>query len=276
MICDATRLLGGKHFQIVGIIPPGQDPHIYTPRPQDGIFFRRAALILVNGLQLEGKMLDMIEGVGKKSLKLAEDPAISPRKTQGSADPHVWWSALYFARYAEKIRDALSSLLPNKQPEIHARAARYTEELRKLHAWAKASLAQIPREKRLMITSHDAFYYFGQAYDIEVDAVLGISTEAQARAIEPLRLASLAVKRGIRAIFHENSVSQAQNDLVDSIQRLAKQKYKHEIKIAGPLYSDSLADPSKPTGSYIGAFRANVEMIAQALGTKPLPWPLAL
>ncbi|MCB9639339.1 MAG: zinc ABC transporter substrate-binding protein [Myxococcales bacterium] len=274
MICDAVRQVGGEAVQVADIIPPKQDPHIYTPRPRDGILFRRAHLIFVNGLHLEGKMIDMIENAGKKAISLAEDKRIKRRKTGASLDPHVWWDASFFAYFVEQIRDALVGMLPNKKQIFVSRAASYMGMLHKMHRWAKASILLIPKEKRVMITSHDAFFYFGAAYGIEVDAVLGISTDAQARAAEPLRLAGVVARRKVDAIFHETSVSQAQNDLVDSIQRLAKSKHGVDVKIAGPLFSDSLSEPGLPTGSYVGAFRANVEMIVRALGAKPLPFAL--
>lgn len=271
VICDAVRQVGGKDFQIVGIIPPKQDPHIYTPRPSDGLLFRRAAIVFVNGLHLEGKMLDMIENAGKKIHKLAEDKRIRPRQIGASVDPHVWWDASFFAFFVEQIRDILIPQQPEKAIAIRLRSDAFLRRLQQLHQWAKLSFQRIPQEKRLMITSHDAFYYFGAAYGIAVDAVLGISTDAQARAVEPLRLASLVAKRRIPAIFHETSVSQAQNDLVDSIQRLALQKYRFSVQIAGPLFSDSLSEPETFTGTYVGAFRANVEMILRAFHIKPLP-----
>lgn len=271
IICDAVRQVGGKDFQVVGIIPPKQDPHIYTPRPTDSLFFRRAAIVFANGLHLEGKMLDMIENAGKKAHKLAEDKRIRPRQSGASADPHVWWDASFFAFFVEQIRDILILQWPEKSVDIRLRAGAFLRRLQKLHLWAKLSLQRIPEEKRLMITSHDAFYYFGAAYGVAVDAVLGISTDAQARAVEPLRLASLVAKRRIPAIFHETSVSNAQNDLVDSIQRLALQKHRFSVQIAGPLFSDSLSEPGTFSGTYIGAFRANVEMILRAFRIEPLP-----
>jgi len=126
-----------------------------------------------------------------------------------------------------------------------------------------------------MITSHDAFYYYGEAYGLTVDAVLGISTDAQARAGEQDRLARIAAERKIPAIFHETSVSAAQNELVDGVTRLAREKYNHGIRIAGPLYSDSLGDKDTGADTYIGAVRANTRMIVAALGGRVAPLPQA-
>ncbi|MCB1155020.1 zinc ABC transporter substrate-binding protein [bacterium] len=271
IIADMLRMIAEPDAQVAAIMGPGRDPHIYNPTPDDGILFRRADLVFVNGLHLEGKMIDMIEAVGNKAVKLGEDPAIKTRQMKGVAapDPHVWWNAAYFARQTEIARDRLMELMPDKKDAIAKRADDYIAKLMKAHEQAKATIATIPEATRYMITSHDAFYYFGDAYGLTVDAVLGISTDAQAKAGEPLRLAKVVAERDIPAIFHETSVSEAQNDLVDSIQRLAKEKYGHDVKIAGPLYSDSIAALGEPGGTYLEAFEDNVRMISRSLGAIP-------
>ncbi len=282
-LADLAREIGGPNVRVVSLMKPGVDPHVYEPRPDDAILFRKAALILANGLHLEGNLVAMMENANagtvegaRKAVFLAEEPTIVTRKKDGSAsapDPHVWWNASYFMRFAERVRIEFTRLVPEKKGDFQYLAQQYILRLQRLHDETKAALGAIPAERRLLITSHDAFYYFGAAYGVEVGAVLGISTEAQARAAEPLRLAEAAAKRGVAVVFHETSVSQAQNDLVDSIQRLAAEKYGHTLKVAGPLYSDSLAEPGSAAGSYIGAFKANVRMIVEGLsGAKAAPY----
>jgi manganese/zinc/iron transport system substrate-binding protein len=267
MICDQAKQVGGDFVRVVGIMKPAVNPHAYEPTPNDGILLRKADLILVNGLHLEGRMLDMIGGAEEKVIKLAEDPVIKPRMPAGgnAPDPHVWWNALYFARYVERTKDAFVKLDPEHRLDYERNAASYIERLRKTHERIKAAFARVSPEKRLMITSHDAFYYYGEAYGITVDAVLGISAEAQEKAGEPLRLASLVSSRKIPAVFHETSVSPAQNGLIDSIQRLAKMKFGIDVKIAGPLFSDSLGEPGQADGEYIGAIESNTKIIIAAL-----------
>lgn len=268
MIADLAGQIGGPHIRVVAIMKPGTDPHIYDPTPNDSIWFRKADLVLVNGLHLEGKMIEMIEGVGAKAVHLAEDPRIRRRQSAAASapDPHVWWNVQNFVIFAEQTRDALKRLDPPHADEYDQRAARYIAELRSVDDRVRRAIATIPESARYMITSHDAFYYYGEAYGIHVDAVLGISTDAQASADEPARLARIAHERKIPAIFHETSVSAAQNELVDTIRRLAKEKHGHEIRIAGPLYSDSLDAPGTDAGTYIGAVLANTRMIVSALG----------
>lgn len=267
MIADLARQIGGERVRVVGIMKPGTDPHIYDPTPDDSIWFRKADLVLVNGLHLEGKMIDMIEAAGAKAVHLGEHPSIRVRQSASAAapDPHVWWNAGYYVHFAEQARDALKRVDPDHAAEFEQRATLYIAQLKDADARVRRSVQTIPAAARYMITSHDAFYYYGEAYGLEVDAVLGISTDAQAGADEPNRLARLTKERGVPALFHETSVSAAQNELVDTIQRLAKDKYQHTLKVAGPLFSDSLGD-DPATDTYLEAFLANTRMIVEALG----------
>jgi manganese/zinc/iron transport system substrate-binding protein len=268
MIADLAHQIAGDHLRVIGIMKVGTDPHIYDPTPDDAIWFRKADLVLVNGLHLEGKMIDMIKGAGTKAIALGEHPSIKLRQSAAAAapDPHVWWNVRNFISFAEQARDAFKRLDPAHSSEYDQRAAEYIPRLKGLDEQVRRAIASIPESARYMITSHDAFYYYGEAYGLQVDAVLGISTDAQAGADEPNRLARIASERKIPAIFHETSVSAAQNELVDTIRRLAREKYGHELKIAGPLYSDSLGEPGAGADTYIGAVEANTRMIVQALG----------
>jgi len=272
MIADLARQIAGPDLEVVGIMKPGTDPHIYDPTPQDSIWVRKPDLVLVNGLHLEGRRLDMIAGAGQKAVELGRQPGIRTRASAAAAapDPHVWWNPRYFMLFAEGVRDAFIRLDPARADAYRTRAADYLARLQAADRQAAAAIETIAVPRRYMITSHDAFYYYGEAYGLHVDAVLGISTDAQARADDPDRLARLAAERGIPAVFHETSVSAAQNHLVDLVQKLAREKYGHEIRTAGPLYSDSLGPPGSEADTYLGAFRANSRMIVQALGGQ---WP---
>lgn len=272
MIADLARQLGGDRVQVVSIMKPGVDPHIYDPSPDDSIWFRKADLVLVNGLHLEGKMIDMISAAGNKAVPLAEDPRIKRRQSttaRGAPDPHVWWNVVYFKFFAEQAREALKRIDPEHAGEYDQRAVAYIRELDELDHRVRAGIQSIPETARYMITSHDAFHYYGEAYGLQVDAVLGISTDAQAGAGEQDRLARLCAERRIPAIFHETSVSAAQNRLVDGIRTLAREKYRHELRIAGPLYSDSLGDAGSEADTYISAVKANTRMVVESLGGNP-------
>jgi len=268
MIADLASEIGGDDVRVIGIMKPGTDPHIYQPTPADSVAFSKADLILANGLHLEGNLIGMIQTAGGKALELGSHPGIRLRQSAYTAapDPHVWWNIRYFKLFAEQVRDALKRIDPAHAANYDQRAADYIAALDELDGWVTATIQSIPPNARCMITSHDAFYYFGEAYGLEVDAVLGISTEAQARADEPGRLARVVANRKLPAIFHETSVSASQNQLVDTIRHLAREKYGIEVRIAGPLYSDSLGLPGSGAETYIDAVRANTRMIVRALG----------
>lgn len=274
MIAEMAQLLGGDTVRVHSIMRIAEDPHTHQPTSKDAIYFHRARLILVNGLHLEGKMLDMIKNAGKKAIKLAEQPGIQTRKSGAAADPHVWWNANYFALMAQKASAALLTLFPNNPTAaatIKANTTTYLRRLRDTHGAIRALFASIPKSQRLMVTSHNAFFYFGDAYGIQVDAVGGISTEARVRAAEALRLSKVVSERKVRAIFSETSVSQSLNDSLASVLRLCKEKYEFKVLLRGPLFSDSLGEKGSPAGSYIGAIKANAKIVYEALTGKPVP-----
>lgn len=273
MIADLARQVGGERIRVVGVMPPGTDPHIYEPLPSDSVVFGKAALVLYNGLHLEGKLLQIIENAGARAVALAEDDRIHVRESssaRGAPDPHCWWNPRYFMIYAERARDALIRVDPAAEQEYRQNAAAYLRQLESADAEVRSALERIPAQQRYLITSHDAFYYFGEAYGLKVDAVLGISTDANVRALRPEELARTVVQHKIPAIFHETSVSKQLNDFVDRVVEIAR-KSGHTVRVPDePLYSDSLAAPGEPAGTYIGALRENARIIAGALAGEPV------
>lgn len=268
MITDLARQIAGGRVTVEGIIPPGSDPHIYDPRPRDTILFHRADLILYNGLHLEGRMVDMIAAAGARAVALAEDPRIHLRESQanrGAPDPHCWWNARYFIIYAERARDALIRLDPDGAEHYQRRTAAYVAALQDLDQRVRQAVARIRPAQRVLVTSHDAFFYYGQAYGLEVHAVLGISTDASVRALRINELAALVVQRRIPAIFHETSVSASLNQMIDRVVELAARQG-HRVHVPPQaLYSDSLAAPPSPAATYLGALAENTRIIVQAL-----------
>ncbi len=275
MIADLARRIGGDRIEVVGIMKPGTDPHIYDATPNDLILFKKADLVLYNGLHLEGRLLDMIQGTGTRAVALAEDPRIKLRgkaDDSGAPDPHCWWNVRYFMVYVERAREALAALDAPGAEVYRQAAAQYLAELEQADARVRATLARIPERQRVLITSHDAFFYYGEAYGLTVDAVLGISTDAEVRALRASELAKLVVERQVPAVFHETSVSAALNQMVDRVVDLAARQG-HALRLgAEPLYSDSLGEPGTPAGSYLGALAENTRIIADALaGGAPGP-----
>ena len=263
MIEDLAKRLAGDVAEVRGILRPGEDPHTYRPRPADAELIRRADLVLKNGFDLEETLSRIVRQQATGSVaRLAEDKRITTLEDLEDAaapDPHCWFNVAYFMYYVENARDALIELDPDNADHYREQAKAYLAELDELHAWVGEQIASIPSERRVMVTGHDAFQYFGRAYDIEVHAVIGISTEQQPRPNDIRQLQRLVRDRGVRALFFETSVSPALNRVV---QQIADET---DARIGGELYSDSLGDEDSPASTYIDMVRYNVETIVAAL-----------
>jgi manganese/zinc/iron transport system substrate-binding protein len=267
MIADLAREIAGPDAEIVGIMRVGEDPHVYEVRPRDAQQIATAELVLINGLHLESTLLHVIENNARgKVVALAEDPRIEPlsgaQKAGGLAvapDPHCWFNVQFFRIYAERARDALCEADGRHAADYRRRAEEYIKKLDDLHAWIEGQMAGIPRERRVIVTSHDAFAYYGRAYGVEVHAVIGISTEQQPKPQDLTALEKLVLERGVKALFIETSVNKTLNDLVE---RIAKNT---GVRIGGTLYSDSLGAPDTEAGSYLDMVRHNTRIIVEAL-----------
>lgn len=263
MIADVARVIAGDAAEVKGIMRAGEDPHVYDVRPRDVQMLAEADLILMNGLHLEATLAHVVENNAKgKVVKLAETPVIVPLEseaTRGAPDPHCWFNVSYFRVYAERARDGLIDADPKNAEGYRQRADAYLKQLDELHEWVKKEIETVPRERRVMVTSHDAFQYFGRTYFIDVFAVIGISTEQQPKPQDVQRLESLVRERGVKALFIETSVSKTLNDLVEKIAKTTG------AKLGGTLYSDSLGAPDTPTGTYLGMIRHNVRTVVDAL-----------
>lgn len=277
MIGDIVRELAGDRVDLHTLMKPGVDPHVYEPRPDDGILIKRARLVLYNGHHLEGRMIELFHDAGDRAVALAEDERIATRKGGGSdiADPHCWWNAQYFAVYVERAAAALARCDPPGAAQYAERAAAYRARLLDLDGRVRAAIARIPEQHRYLITSHDAFFYYGQTYGLTVDSVLGTSTDAQARALRINELADIVMAHGVPTIFHETSVSAALNDMIDRVVAVCAQRG-HKVQVSStPLYSDSLDRPETDAGTYVGALLANTRSIVAGLAGDAAPAALA-
>lgn len=264
MIADLAERLAGDVAEIRGIMRTGEDPHVYEVRPRDVQLIAGADLLLINGLHLEATLGHVIDNNASNAtvVRLAETPEIKPLESEqfrGAPDPHCWFNVSYFRIYVERARDALVEIDPENAKVYHQNATEYLKELDELHAWTKAAIATVPRRQRVMVTSHDAFQYFGSTYEIDVYAVIGISTEQQPKPRDIQRLETIVRDRNVRALFVETSVSQTLNNLVKKIAR------RTGVTIGGTLYSDSLGPPEGDAGTYIGMVRYNVKTVVEAL-----------
>jgi manganese/zinc/iron transport system substrate-binding protein len=263
MIADLARVLAGDDARVVGLMREGEDPHVYDVRPRDAQTIAAADLILMNGLNLEATLESVIRNnAAGRVVALAESDRIEvldEADGSGAPDPHAWMDVANFKAYALAARDALIEIDPANAAGYRSRAERYLAELTELDAWVREQVETIPPDRRIVVTSHDAFNYFGEAYGVEVHAVIGISTEQQPRPQDVQALESLVRERGVRALFFETSVSPTLNQIVQKVADATG------ARIGGELYSDSLGAADGPTGTYIGMMRHNTSTIVEAL-----------
>lgn len=265
MIADVADRIGGEHVTVTGLMGPGVDPHLYKTSEADISKLASADLILYGGLHLEGKMGDVLERLAKRRPVVAVTRAIPKDRLRETAanyhDPHVWFDVSLWMIAAETIRDALCEVRPEKKADFQRNATALLAELKELHAWCGAELASIPKAQRVLVTAHDAFGYFGQAYDIEVHGIQGISTESEAGLKEVNALVDLLVARKIKAVFVESSVPPKNVEaLVEGCRSRG-----HPLVVGGELFSDAMGAAGTPEGTYTGMVRHNVETIVKAL-----------
>lgn len=262
MIADAAWVIAGDDIEVVGLMRDGEDPHTYNVTPADATAIADADLVLANGLHLESTLERLIDEKAKASVYLAEHKGISPiadEGAEGAPDPHGWMDVAIFRLYVEGICDSLVALDPENEAAYRERASAYLFELDELDAWVRDQFAQVPAQRRVIITSHDAFNYFGRAYGIEVHGIVGVSTEQQPTPRDIQRLESLIREQGVRAVFYETSAGQTLNQ---QIQQIAKAT---GIKVGGELYSDSLGEQGTEVGTYLGMMRHNTATMVEAL-----------
>jgi manganese/zinc/iron transport system substrate-binding protein len=272
MIADPARVIAGDRAVVTTLIAPGIDPHLYKPTRSDVQRLLNADVILTNGLLLEGRMGDALaraSAAGRSVRAVAElvDPALRlAAAEEGKAhDPHLWMDPAAWAHVVEVIRDVLIEADPDGAETYRRNCAAYVADLDALDAYAKAQLGAIPPDRRVLVTAHDAFRYFGRRYDLTVLGVQGISTESEAGLQDIERLVSLLVERRVPAVFAESTVSDR------SVQALVAgaRARGHAVALGPSLYSDAMGDVDTYEGTYIGMIDHNVTTIARALGGSP-------
>jgi len=267
IIADSARAIAGPFAQVSALMGPGVDPHLYKASPGDLRTLQNASLILYNGLHLEGKIADALKKLGSRKPVVAVAERIAKEKLRRVSsdgdqyDPHVWFDVRLWIECAESIRDAISTHDPLHAAEYSKRFVALRDSLQGLDKWVHTQVAAIPLQHRVLITAHDAFGYFGRAYNIEVLAIQGVSTDSEASLRSVNELVQIIVKRKIPAIFIENTLSPK---AVEALAQGAKASG-HTVIIGGELLGDSLGPVGSPTESYIGTVQHNVRTITTAL-----------
>lgn len=269
-IGDAVQEIAGETVQLTTLLGPGIDPHTYVATEGDIFTFQSADLILANGLHLEAQLervLEQIEQRGETTVVAVGDtldPAglLNWEPEAGFPyDPHVWNDVQLWQQVVATIRDALITADPENSAVYSANAEAYLAELAELDAYIRAEAARVPAEQRVIVTAHDAFGYFGRAYGFEVEAVQGISTEAEAGTGDIQALVTIVVERQVPAMFIETTISPRTIEAVQA----AVQAAGHDVTLGGELFSDALGSAGTPTATYIGMMRHNIDTIVAAL-----------
>lgn len=274
MIGDVVRNVTGERAQVTQLMGEGVDPHLYKATRSDVAKMLGADVVFYNGLLLEGKLTDAFVRVatsGKPVFAVTEliEEAylLEPEEFEGLYDPHVWMDPRAWAKAVEVIRDKLAERDPPNAAAYRTNAARYLDELARLDAYAEQVLTSVPAERRLLVTAHDAFNYFGRRYSFEVVGVQGLSTESEAGLRRVEELVGLVVGRGLPAVFAETSVP---DRTVRSLIAGADARG-HTMAIGGSLFSDAMGAPGTYEGTYVGMIDHNVTKIAKALGGQTPP-----
>ncbi|CAN0345700.1 unnamed protein product, partial [Ectocarpus sp. 4 AP-2014] len=268
MVADLVRQVAGEAVEVEQIMGAGVDPHLYKPTRDDVQAILSADAVFYSGLMLEGKMGDTLVKVGRSRPVFAVTELIDESKLledEGSAghpDPHVWMDVAAWSECVGAVATAMAEVLPAKAAEFEKSAERHREELLALDAYAREAIATVPEARRVLVTSHDAFNYFGRAYGIEVLGVQGISTESEAGLRRINELVALLVERQVPAVFVESSVSPKNiQALVDGAAANG-----HEVVIGGELFSDAMGQAGTYEGTYLGMLDHNATTVARALG----------
>ncbi len=273
MVADLAESVAGKYATVTGLMGPGVDPHLYKATASDINTLQSADLILYNGLHLEGRLADILVKMGRRGKlvyavteSIPEDKLLEPEEFQGHYDPHVWFDPRLWALCVDTVVTALSKADPIHASEFEKRGESLRKTYLDYYDWGLNYMEQVKPEQRILITSHDAYNYFGQAFDFAVIGVQGISTQSEAGLADIVKIGEFIKQKGIKAIFVESSVSPA------AIRRISEDS---GAKIGGELYSDAMgakghignaADGSSfDLGTYEGMVKGNITTIAEAL-----------
>jgi manganese/zinc/iron transport system substrate-binding protein len=268
MITDVVENVGGERVQVTGLMGSGVDPHLFRASERDVVRLASADLVFYNGLHLEAGMARVLERMADSGLRtvavtenIDRDVLLAPPEFEGAYDPHVWFDVTLWKHAAERVRDALIETDPEHGYAYRANASDYLGKLEDLHAYVTDLGESIPPERRVLVTAHDAFNYFGRAYGFQVLGLQGISTASEASIADVQVLADFIAERQIPAIFIESSVPQRN---VEAVQAAVRARG-FDVRIGGELFSDAMGDAGTKEGTYIGMVRHNIDTITGAL-----------
>lgn len=268
LLTDLLQQIGGGAIQVEGLMGSGVDPHLYKASEGDVNKLYTADIVFYSGLHLEGKLVDIFEKMErqhKKTVALAEildkDDLLSSEYFASNYDPHIWFNIQFWKKIAQYATEKLQEADPKNAELFAANNKQYLQKLDALEKEIRETIETLPPEKRILVTAHDAFSYFGKAYGFQVLGLQGISTATEAGVQDVQRLSEFIIRNKVKSIFIETSVPRR---TIEALQASVASKG-HEISIGGSLYSDALGTKGTVDGTYIGMFRHNVNTIVGAL-----------
>lgn len=268
MVADLVRQIGGDRVQVETLMGPGVDPHLYKAAAPDVTKLQQADIIFYSGLLLEGKMQDIFTNLARSKRRvyavtegIPQDRLLEPPEFQGHYDPHVWFDVTLWKHCLDPVVKALGEVDPPNKAAYEKRAEEARAKMDALHAWAVAKANELPPERRILVTSHDAYNYFGRAYGFQVIGLQGISTVSEAGLADVAKLTDFIKAKGIKAVFVESSVPH------DTIERISRDT---GAKIGGELFSDAMGTAGQmengyDLGSYEGMIKHNLTTIVEGL-----------
>lgn len=267
-ITDTVSRIGGENVEVTGLMGPGVDPHLYRASAGDVQALRDADVVFYGGLQLEGRMADLLDELAQEQLTRAVTDDLPRADLLAPApganeqyDPHIWFDVSFWEQVSRTIAATLSERDPARAADYRSNLDGYLAELTELDTYVTGRMAEIPPERRLLVTSHDAYEYFGRRYGLDVAGIQGISTAAEATTADIERVAELVASRGVPAVFVESSVPR---QTIDALIASAAQRGA-TVAVGGELFTDAAGSPGTPEGTYIGMLRANADLIADGL-----------
>lgn len=267
MLTDLVKNIGADLIEIEGLMGPGVDPHLYKASEGDVSKLFNADVIFYNGLHLEGKLVAVFEQMEAQKTTvalgefLAKEGLIGSDYFASNYDPHLWFNIQYFKEFSDKVTSVLSKKDPKNAASFTANNLAFQQELDLLQTTVVNTIAALAPEKRILVTAHDAFNYFGKAYGFKVVGLQGLSTATEAGVQDVQKLSDYIIANKVKAIFIESSVPRR---TIEALEAAVLSKG-HQVSIGGSLYSDALGDVGSVEGTYIGMFLYNVKTIVNAL-----------
>ncbi|HDZ15417.1 hypothetical protein LCGC14_0673240 [marine sediment metagenome] len=267
MITDLVRNIGKDSVNVQGLMGSGVDPHLYKASEGDVSKLTQADVVFYSGLHLEGKLVDVFEKMGRNSNTIALADVLDKKELIGSAyfasnfDPHIWFNIEYWKQITGYLTQELAKLDPDNASFYEDNKTEYFKQLDILEDDVRNTIATLPEDKRILVTAHDAFNYFGEEYGFEVVGLQGLSTATEAGVQDVQKLAQLIIDKKVKSIFVETSVPKR---TIEALQQAVNSKG-YDVQIGGTLFSDALGNAGTDEGTYIGMFRYNVNTIVNAL-----------